>query len=274
MRNERRGTTLIEVAIASAILAIMVALVMTIMFGASDSAGNTARTNRLGANGRIALDRLRMELSTARVMAVGMPFTATTDATTGHTSIRYRIPVGVAPDGTQQYGSIHQDPNIPFVNGYYEVIFVGDTVYRETNGPLMGANPPNVPATIQQIQLNSDLNGDGDTNDSFVRGQLVLRIFDSVGAQVRQSLLDDYVILAPRPGDPTMLDGDLWSNAAGTVQPAFRILDELGVPVNNPMISAASRKVRVNLWHAELDENGRRLLKVNNREEVRLDNPQ
>jgi hypothetical protein len=280
--NAKRGVTLVEVVIAAAVLIIMVALLMTVFFGMSGSSANSSIGGDLAQRGRMTLDRLRAEMQFARFSFSG----GNGGIYNNHCMLRYQAPLSMGTSGTQVWGCI-QPPNTPVTDGYFELGFVADAVYVESSGTAPVADGTILPSGLSPITLDKDLNLDGDKNDAFVRGRIVQRAYTSGGTLLSTSLIDDYVLLRPRLASgaqisPASLDGAIKSDAEATgapldfsaLDPLFRLLDSQDIEVPNTAISSAARKLRVTMWHANLDHNERTLLLFRNQEDVRLENPQ
>ncbi|MBI2930169.1 MAG: prepilin-type N-terminal cleavage/methylation domain-containing protein [Planctomycetes bacterium] len=277
MRKRTNGMTLVEIAVALAVLAILAAAILIVFSSFTRDTNNVTRANDLAARGRITLDQIRSELQFAR-------FTAMPDGgvNADHTVIRYQRPIATLPNGQQVYGVLLNNPDIPVPNGFYELAFVGDLILRETAGPTPPASAQ-VPAGIETLTVDWDLNGDGDLGDTVIRGRLTRHAYDAAGIPLAGGTagLDDYLALRVRPDDLSCLDGALEHDGTPgappnflPLDPLFLITDENDIEVANTSISTAARKVRVTLWHVNFDYRERALLRRRNQQFVKLDNPQ
>ncbi|MBI2932952.1 MAG: hypothetical protein HYY16_15010 [Planctomycetes bacterium] len=269
-RHTARGTTLIEIAVATGILAIMMAFVSMIFFNAQRSGEDISISAGLTSRGRIALDTIRSELAFASMSFTPPPATGGVDV--DHSRIRYQIPIVVA--GTPTYGCVTSTASID--GGFHEIVFVADLILRETNGAAVALQAENEDATQPAGTLiaQMDVNNDGDQNDTFARGRLRKRSYDNGGGLQEDIALDDYVLLRCKPGSLDELDGAIRSDGmtpAIDLDPLFLLIDDTGA--ESPSV-AATRRVRVTLWHADFDKRGRAVLMIRSQDDVRLENPQ
>ncbi len=289
-----RGTTLIEVAIASAVLAIMVALVMLIFHNAQTQGKNTSIDGELTSRGRMITAYMRHQVAYARfafsaTLPTAAPFGGVTfngGTAQSHTAIRYQVPI-ITSAGVKTYGSVVQDPFVPIANGYHEIAWQANLILRESSGaPAPSTGTYNVPTGTEVRIVNRDLNGDGDQDDTLGLGNMIFRTFDAtVPANLMHTArMDDYVLLRLLPGSTTAWDGLVKSTTVGidpdnvalTVfqrDPIFMLMNDT-TEVLNTQTDGSMRKLRVNVWHGNFDDRMRILIMRQDEEDVRLENPQ
>ena len=231
------GTTLVEVVIASVILAALVAMAMMVMMTASDTANEATITGDLENRSRQMLERLRSQFMTARFRDSSiMP--ATLDGMglyLNNCLLKYQVPVNVQADGVLRYGystKIGLSEEVGF--GKFCVLrYEAETVIRESvnapstaqaaDGPV--ATLPAQPALVEDEIRNFDINKDGDLRDTFVRGKIMQYILFSDDTVETENILADNVLLAVRgSGD---FRGDFDNNAT-TSELLFRYVKSDG----------------------------------------------
>ncbi|MBI4566377.1 MAG: prepilin-type N-terminal cleavage/methylation domain-containing protein [Planctomycetes bacterium] len=273
MRSRKQGLTLLEVMIATAVLAVMVGLAFMV-HASGMTAADEARTRAdLTVRGRMAIDRVRQELQFARIVSIENDI-AGPPAYHDHTGVRYQVAMGIV-GGVPLYGYRTGDASQAMVAGRSATIrFVADEVVREPNAPAPIVILPAIPAGLKVHRVNYDVNGDGDLDDLFYLGNLVLQFIDASGTvdPSKDTKIAGKLAVRSQPGLAQDLDGDV--NGDGVDDPMFIMLDADNNEVPNLAASAATRKVRVTLYHAYLDTRRKKLLISRNQEEIRLENPQ
>lgn len=212
MRKRTAGVTLVEVIIASVILAAVCLVAFTTLFSSTSIASKGAIVSKLEERGVRFLSACRDDLSAAQLsqsialggspanFSLGIP-SATPNSF--NTAVAYRIPGnrnasgGATPSLTVVYGY-----NSPFTKttpavdtGFYQdlacvIRFEGEEILQEgTSTPAVaqaanwGTPFPAFPL-LSLKRFNLDLNGDGDRTDSFIRGKVVKYVVAPLGSYV------------------------------------------------------------------------------------------
>jgi Tfp pilus assembly protein FimT len=268
--NLRRGLSLLEAVIASAILAVMVLGTYTLYSSGMSASEEGSIRNGLDNRCRQTLDRLREELQLCRVLAVNNNFIAA-PVYLDHTGIQFRVPMGVV-GGVATYG-YRDGSNVqaPVLNRSAILRFVVSEQVRENLGVFLTSRLPAIPPGTTQTTMNWDLNGDGDRTDVWVFGRIELVFVDAAGVITGTRSIIEGICLKGTTAFPQDLDGDV--DGDGIADPLFTALDGLGVEVTNATITNA-RKLRASVIHAHLDQRRRRLIFRRASEEIRLENTQ
>jgi len=302
--NRRSGLTLIEVIIASAILAIVVAITMSVLTSGSRTASSGQLLSQLEQRGNRTLAFCRDQMSTA---AYTHPTFTTLGMVPGtfNTAIGYQVsgPATVGPTGTPTLVFGYVDPRIavdPVVQPVNPNLacflrFEADTVYLESSAspmPTQAGNwvspalpaypvlPSSDPTKLIVRTLNMDIKGNGLRTATYVSGRLMKYVVDMLaGTVVGREKLDDQVILCVSGTGPGDFAGTInqtpdGSNvggigsglATGVILPdlLFVFTDSNGVPQPG-MTGANANGLLINLWHGCIDEDGKRFLLRNNR---------
>jgi len=219
--TRRAGLTLVEVIIASAILATVVAITMSVLTSGSRTASNGQLLSQLEQRGNRTLAFCRDQMSTA---AYTSPTITTLGMVPGtfNTAIGYQVsgPATVAPTGTPTLVFGYVDPRIgvdPVVQPVNPILacflrFEADTVYLESSAsqvPIQAADwttpalppypilPSSDPTQLIVRTLNMDVKGNALRTGTYVSGRLMKYVVDTTAnVVVGREKLDDQVILA------------------------------------------------------------------------------
>lgn len=292
MKNRRAGLTLLEVIIASAILAAVVMIAMSVLFSGSRTAASGQRLSELEQRGNRTLAFCREQLSTAS-------FTHPTYTNLGivpssvNTGLGYQVcgPAVVGPTGNATLTFGYVDPRIP-VNSATQPVdptlacflrFEADTVYKESSSapnatqaaawtsPALPAFPalPTSDATKLIVRvLDMDINGNGTRAETFVSGRIMKYVVDeATNTVVGREKLDDQVLLAVTGSGAGAFGGDI--DLDGQPDYLFAFTDLTGT-VNTTLTGATASGLLLNVWHGCLDESGKRFLIRNNRQLIHV----
>lgn len=264
----RRGMSLLEVVISSAILASMILVVMGVLHRTVSTAEDSTTLSELEMKGKLLVDRVRQEIQYSKILAttnevVGPPYYH------DHSGLRFQVTSSTLGQyGFRSYGGTTWVLNQSAILRYEASIAI-----REPLGVVAPTTLPTIPAGIEIRPVSRDLNQDGDTNDVFYLGSLVMVFMNEFGVVTGKVTLNNSEVLLTRsPDDQADLDGDL--NQDGVLDQLFTLIDEGNGEVPNSGISASARKVRVNLWLGRIDYRRVKLIRVNTLQDIRLDNPQ
>lgn len=276
MKTKRKGLTLVEVIIASAILAAVIVMAMTVLHSTSHTAASGQVMSQLEQRGNRVLNFCREQMSTAS-------FTHPTYTNLGmvpgsaNTAIAYQVcgPAVAGATGavTLQFG--YPDPSAPGTFGATLACFVrfeADSILKESSGagsaapaanwtnPLLPAFPALGPDRV--VVANVDVNGNGNQGDTFVVGRLMKYVVnEATGVVVGRERLDDNVILMVA-GGPGAFNGDM--DGDGTADLLFCFTDATGKP-DVTLTGATASGLQVNVWHAAPDDTGKLYIVRNNK---------
>lgn len=289
------GMTLIEVIIASTILSAVIIMTFMILISSTNTVDRDNRTGDLAKRGRIFGDELKKDFLTARFTGTIAYSGATLYAMgtyTNDTEIRYRIPVGRNPNGTNLYGCVSPLPgpnNGPKADWAVFIRFEANTQLRESINAPLAAQPvssyiaplPAYPALAVEI-LNVDINGDGDRTDTFVRGKikkyvvapstdLIIPIHPN---PISTETLSDMVILRVHPLSVTAFNGPMLNDTLTSLNPLFRFVNENGATVINTNLSVQGKGVLIDITHGDYDNLKKGFQLVRNSETIKFRNSQ
>lgn len=280
MKTKRKGLTLLEVIIASAILAAVVMMAMSVVQSSSHTAASGQITSQLEQRGVRLLSFCRDQLSSASYTHptytnLGMV------PNTNNTGIGYQVcgPATAGATGavTLQFG--YPDPSTPAVfraNLACFVRFEAQYVYKESASaitPNQAANwtspvLPAYPSLTDITVLNLDVNQDGDRNDTFVLGRIMKYIVDeATGAVVGRERIDDNVVFLVTGTGAGQFNGDI--DGDGTVDLLFCFTNSTGV-ADTTLTGATAAGIQVNVWHGSMDDTGKLFILRNNKQLIHL----
>ncbi len=287
--RKNAGLSLIEVVIASAILVVVVAIAMSVLFSGTRTAASGQLMSQLEQRGNRTLAFCREQVSAAS-------FTHPTFTNLGIvpgtalTAIGYQMcgPATVQTTGTATLTFGYIDPRIP-VNAATQPVnpnlacflrFEADTVYMESSTapaasqianwtspalPAYPALPASDPTQLTIKVLNMDINGNGTRGETFVSGRLMKYIVDeTTNFVVGREKLDDQVILALSGG---AFSGDV--DLDGQPDYLFAFTDATGA-VNTALTGATASGLLLNVWHGCLDQDGKKFLLRQHRQLIHL----
>ncbi len=285
------GLTLIEVLIASIILAGVMAITLSLLFSSTSTAAQSSVTLDLEDRGSRLLAALREDLLSAKYtgtialsgsLPLGIPWAP------DNCSVAYRVPGNLdasgkaVTSGTVVFG---HPSTLPGANAGFRqdlacvLRFEGDTVFKESSASptatQMGnwfAPFPAFPALTTQV-TNFDINRDGDKTDTFVRGKIMRYVVAPAGSPsatakgstlLSRETLGDHVILKVS-SNPAVYNGDIEADAstAQAIDPLFRFVDENGpggTAITLANIAANARALTVTAWFGTMDPSGRSFL--------------
>jgi prepilin-type N-terminal cleavage/methylation domain-containing protein len=262
MNKNRRGMTLIEVLIASAILSIVVAIAMSVLTSGTQNATSGQLMSQLEERGNRIQAFCRDQLSTAA-------YTHPTYTNLGivpasfNTAIGFQMsgPANAASTGTPTLTFGYVDPRIkvdPVVQPVDPTLacfirFEADTVYMESAAspsatqaanwiapglpafPTIPVSTLGDPSQLIVRVLNMDVNGNGSKTDTFVSGKLMKYVWDEANnVLIGREKLDDQVILRVN----SSAAGDFAGSINETLDPVSGTLKKVnGLPrSSNPAI--------------------------------------
>lgn len=260
--NRRRGLTLIETVVTTALLVAVTGMAFQILVGTSSAAVRGTLTGDLESRGKAVAEHFRAQILTAKLVGTG-PSLGGTNAlgiTTGRdgTEIRYQIPVAREASGNVLYGFTHAvgEDDAEGEDWMCVLRFEADGVLKESASSADGAQPAPgwggdfpAPASLGSDAvevLDLDLNGDGDTADTFVRGRLRRYVVTPDGDFASVESLSDQVLLRVE-------SGSFYSSPTGT----DRLFSYL--PSGAASAGAANEAV-ITVWHGTLDDDRKSLL--------------
>jgi prepilin-type N-terminal cleavage/methylation domain-containing protein len=250
MKSMTRGLSLVEVMVATILLAILALLALTMMTRGLSDTTRTGTENELNHRGRMMLERLRNELGFGKVLGVF----------DDHRRIRFQQAI----DSAGTLGYRHPTTGALTAGLYCEITAEVNAVLREsTTAPAITYSGTDI------VTYGEDLTGDSDLTDGWAICRLKWSIFDAAGVLLEGTYIDDNLVLVPVSAANPALEGDV--DKDGTADMLFVIRDSGGGEVANASISTAARKVSVVMFHGKLDDQGRRFLTKRNAEEIRLD---
>lgn len=252
-----RGLSLLEVMIAGAILAIVVAITMQVLItGTRTYTEQSARTD--------VQDRCRNFLEEMTPIVAGADG-ATMSISADHTSLTFSVPVDwdsdgdvLRPDGaTIEYGApAGVTSSTPTLNFKYRYRFVQD-------GPVLNEAADKI-----------DYNDDGKLTARVVKGHIEKAILNGAGAVVGNTVTVDTDVMLrdnPRDGDVNE-DGALVQFVTGTApgDPLFMRISGFSV-TGQPQESLTGTQLYINIWHGKLNRD-RKPVVANGNSAVRLQN--
>lgn len=284
----RAGFTMVEVMIASAILAVFVAGTLMVVLSASSTAAEGTLTSDLEARGRRLLETLRPQFMTGRFRDFGNDKLGIYNA---NQIAWFQIPVNAQGTGQPRHGyTTYLGLNdLGGADKSCVLRFEASTVLRESTAApsatqtvddptypkVAAAKLPALPV-LQQLEIRDiDYNRDLDLNDTFVRGKIVQYILqdDDVYDPTKDkfSVLADNVILAVSASNE--FNGDVDND--GSADLLFRYVNTDGTtfPENWPD-DTQCRSVEVNVWLGGFTDDGKRFNMRRTRETILLKNKQ
>jgi prepilin-type N-terminal cleavage/methylation domain-containing protein len=247
-QNTRRGFSMIEIAIVSVILGVVISIVFAILFTANKAADEGTKTSEAETRARVSVDALKEELFYAN-----LDFGANGSFLNQGHYLRYRI---VNKTGTFAYG--YYDRNGVFqTNWWVEIDFVADQYYREPNASSS-------PSPFTQVRF--PMNRNAATNDVFVSGHLVKKVYTSAGNLDRTLTIVGDVILNNADLNAGDIDGD------GAADPMFELEDGQGVLCARAIANV--KIVKINLYIGLFDMDHTKFFLRNCIQQVKLKNAQ
>jgi Tfp pilus assembly protein PilE len=247
----RKGITLIEIAIVSFILGILLFLVFGILRSQERAVDVGTKTSEAETRARVALEALKEEL-----------FYAKLDYSGANAARSKFLKFEVSnKTGAFDYGYFDQsNPPVFQPNYTCEVDFIPEHVYLEPNGvnPL-GA----VPATRFTINLNRN----AAMTDALVAGKLVKIVRNGATEVYRVTLCSDVILNAANmnTGD---IDGD------GAADPVFELQNATGAVVSDPPSPAMVKVIKISVFVGIFDLDHTRFFLRNNNQQVKFKNSQ
>ncbi|HLY08033.1 MAG TPA: prepilin-type N-terminal cleavage/methylation domain-containing protein [Planctomycetota bacterium] len=295
MKKRTAGLTLLEVLIASAILAVVVGITMNVLFSGTRTAASGQLMSQLEQRGNRDLEFFRDQVSTARFNPAAYVYLGIYPGS-NNTAIGYQVfgTPTVPTTGTPTTTFGYVDPRVPVTDTINKPVntnlscfvrFEADTVYLESSASLVptqavnwvGALAPQPPAypvlpgSLSQDPsylvlkvLNMDVNGNGNRTDTFVSGRLMKYVVDiTSGAVVGRERLDDQVILAVNGPGAGAFQGDVDGDTIPDYLFCFTNAAGTAIPA---LTAQTGSGLLINLWHGCLDQDGKRFLLRNNRQ--------
>jgi hypothetical protein len=260
---------LLEVVIASAILAAVMALTMGLLMDSTRSVARMSRRGDLENRGRELTSFAKTLLLTGKFYGPGPLLNGISQLgiTSSYTEIRFQIPVSRGATDGIVYGFTNKigldDPSGAGLTCILR--FEADTLLRESaQSPAAvpqpaanwGSSFPSLP-TLAEKTLNLDLNGDGDLLDSFLKGKLRRYVVDSSGAMACVETLSDDVILEAAQAGSTTFPYSMEDSATRIREPLLRFVDASLTLVPGSFPGATGRALMLTVWHGSLDENAK-----------------
>ncbi len=307
--NKRAGMTLLEVVIASTIFVAVIGITMAVLFSGTSLAEKSTISSDLEFRGREMVNFAKAEFLMAKFTGAPITIGGTSYAMgiyTNNTELRYRLPTTRSADGILKYG--YEAPNSGLKDNLACFLrFEPETVFLESAHaiPASAVRPAMTWATLVYSQFpletqvaNTDINRDGDDDDTFVRGKIVKYIMapdlDPMWlAHNRQNILDrstlsDYVFLRVNRTDHSRFDydmeGDPLPTPAGCHSESvndvlFRFVDgawpkSSTTLVDNTNLTQKGKAIVTMVWHGAYDENNKGMLIRKGSENVRFRNQQ
>jgi hypothetical protein len=313
--KKKAGVTLLEVVIGSVIMTAVVFMSIGILVSTSAVLTSQTCASALEERGIRFLGVCREDLSTARfagtITVGGSSFNLGIPTPSYNTGVGYRVPGSRDASGksltlgTIAYGYVSplQSP----MTGFYQDLacflrFEADSSFLESsNSPIprqaldWGAPFPAFPELTPQI-LNLDLNGDGDTTDSFVRGRLVRYVLAQTStnaslvashpssAVLGREVLSDNVLLRVAGTAAGQFDADVEGHALPATSSGVLVgfVGQSGLyrggagqgGVDNTNVATDGLGLLVTLWHAVPDDQKKRFILRSNKILIRFRSPQ
>lgn len=267
--NRRAGMMLLEVVVAFAILAAVMALTMGLLLDSSRFVARMSRRGDLENRGRELTAFAKTLLLTGKFYGPGPALGGISQLGifSSYTEIRFQFPVSRGSTDGVVYGFTSKiGLDDPAGAGMTCILrFEADTLLRESEqSPAAVSQPaanwdssfPPLPA-VSQKTLNLDINRDGDLLDSFLKGKLRRYVVDAAGAMACVEKLSDDVILEVAQTGSTTFPYSMEDPATRIREPLLRFVDASGalVPGSNP--GTTGRALVLTVWHGSLDESGK-----------------
>ena len=281
VRSRRSGTTLVEVLIASAILAGIMLLALMVMMNASSTANESTITGDLEYRGRQMLERCRAQFMTARFRSIDN-LEDEMGQHVNNTMIWFQVPVNASNKGALRYG-YSRAIGLNEEAGYGKsciLRFEAETVIREssaagTTAQAVGGPATALPAlpTLSEDQIRDiDINKDGDLLDTFVRGKIMQYVMaDDLSLESENVFADNVVLGVASSG---VFNGDV-DGKTSTTDLLFYWVDGTGaVQVGQSPIDTTGRSVAISIWLGGYTDDGKSFHLRRSSEVIRLKNPQ
>lgn len=222
----RRGFSLLEVLVATAIFSLIVLLVGMTFSSTGNMVAIEATRNELERSGQRVLEVMAAELRDSA------PVRAT--LLNGGSGIRFEVPVDLDGDGTLLDAA--GELEFGFLQGGAPQ--QGVIIYRFVQNVRGG-----VPDVLDEAAMNMRLNNDADMTDRFARGYLIrsTQVLPGGPEVVSGTALTNPFIAQPDGN----WGGDLTGN--GMPDPIFSYVDAAGNVVAGP-----TSRIRINLWFLDV----------------------
>ncbi len=277
MMRRRSGLTLLEVIIASAILAMVLAITFQILFGSTKTASQASITGDLENRSRTLVDFCKLQFLTGKFAGPapsvgGYAFLGIPNTTPPGTEIRYQIPVDRNAEGVLVYGYTYQiGTGDPAGLGKACILrFEATSALLESAGLAVPPQPAafwglGFPAPVALggpavRVLNMDINKDGDRLDTFVWGKVVRYVITAGGAYESSEDISDRVLLR-------FEGGMFYSSMTGTE----RLLAFFPSTAADAITASG---VLINVWHGAFDQSGKDFSTRSGAEGIRFRNRQ
>lgn len=306
------GVTLLEVLIASTLLAAVCAMAMSALFSTSRTAADGSRISDLELRGVRLLGACKDEFPTARFtgqIAIGSAWNLGIPPggkLTFNTAVGFTKAGPADNAGAPTFG--YQSPLLPPNNVFSTdlacfIRFEADTVYKEsdlapdaTQAANWGTPFPNYEPLVPTV-LNLDINRDGDRSDTFVRGRIVKYIAARAGSVqatahtglvstkagtssllLSEETLSDHVVLRVASNAAGHFNGDMDTTANSGL--LFGYADKTGAynaALNTGNLADTTNGgagLLITVWHGALDDSGKAFILRKNQALIRFRAPQ
>jgi Tfp pilus assembly protein PilV len=287
-----RGTSLLEVVIASVILFLVVGITMQILHSGMTASEKASITSNLESRSTRFMSFCKEDLMPANYnggIDLGTPYSLGIPNTCGNTAVFYRVPGNLDDNGAPlsagvlQYGYMCPlaAPNSGFRPNLACVLrFEAEFVYKEDAGcPSATTMAPNwgapfadyldLSASERNIVARMDINRDGDRDDTFVMGKIYRYILAPAGStqatanasnlRLAREPMSDQVMLRVNPSNTQLYNADFDGDATtpqSALDPLFLMVGENGpngTPINAGNIASDGRAIMVTTWHGDFD---------------------
>lgn len=203
----RKGFSLIELMVVTAILAIIFVILYSIIAFSTSVAASGTVSSDLEARVRTCLDYCKREFQMAKISGTSSGTWEGNNllgviAGTSDTEFRYQIPVNRLGDGTLQFGYTDSMEDDTGAIGWACVLrFVPEKMLQESASAPTVTSPATdwtsvTEPTLETTVLGLDVNGDGDKADTYLLGKIVRYVIDmDTPAISTESGLADRVLL-------------------------------------------------------------------------------
>ncbi len=240
-RNDNYGFTLLEMVIVAVILSIVFAAMFQLLFAANAAYETSTVLQDMDKQAVRAIKRMSTELNNARAGSGGVPGPGGKEYVGGQKVddtfhfIEIQVPVNV-DDGSGNmvpYTVVGTTISINWGAGNN----IGHWIRYEFQSL----------ETISEPTTGVDYNRDGDTNDTFQRGNIVRSVFDDEATNAARNMVETRILAGPyifvrdwsdpeidvernQAGRTSIMDG----NDADTLDdPIFRVCDDNGVQIDS-----------------------------------------
>jgi hypothetical protein len=283
----RRGTTLLEVVIASVILSLVVGITMQILHSGMTASEKAGITSNLESRSTRFMSFCKEDLMPANYnggIDLGTPYNLGIPSSCGNTALIYRIPGNLDDSGNALgagvigygYFSPLPAPNSGFRSNLACVLrFEAESALQEgSSSPAIsaldnwGAPFPDYPLLTPEV-LNMDINRDGDRLDSYVMGKIYRYTIAPAGSPMASahptSLIlaregvTDQVILRVSASNSKLYNGDMDGDATSpqsSLDPLFLMVGASGPdgpPITAANLSMDGRAIMITTWHGSID---------------------